>query len=131
MCPDFVPGCCVGGYHNALILTRICTAWLLRTWSMGVEMFRSLLKAATYHRYLVPNMCRNPSTCASSFLQAYNVTPFKWLKLFNGGTWLYPRVNVANTVHISKHHSYCLQSHNRRHKDRPPEYHLIVDNRVK
>ena len=42
-------------------------------------------------------------------------------------TWLYPRVNVANTVHLSKHHSYCLQSQNRGHKDRPPEHHLIAN----
>ena len=27
-----------------------------------------------------------------------------------GGAWLYSRVNIANTVHLSKHHSYCLQS---------------------
>ena len=27
-----------------------------------------------------------------------------------GGPWLYPRVTVANTVHLSKHHSYCMQS---------------------
>ena len=25
-----------------------------------------------------------------------------------GGAWLYHRVNVANTVHLSKHNSYCL-----------------------
>ena len=29
--------------------------------------------------------------------------------LFDGG-WLYSRVNVANTVHLSKHYSYWLQS---------------------
>ena len=27
--------------------------------------------------------------------------------------WLYPRVNVANTLHLSKHHSYSLQSQNK------------------
>ena len=30
-----------------------------------------------------------------------------------GWTWLYRRVNVANTVHLSKHHNYCLQNQNR------------------
>ena len=40
--------------------------------------------------------------------------------------WLYPRVNVPNTVHLSKHHSYCLQSQNRGRNDRPPEHHLIT-----
>ena len=44
---------------------------------------RPLLKAATHHRYNVSNMCSNPSICPSSFLQAYNATPFKWLKLVN------------------------------------------------
>ena len=53
--------------------------------------------------------------------------PFKWLKLFNrSGAWLYPRVNVANTFHLSKNHSYCLQNQNRGCKDRPPERHLIT-----
>ena len=30
--------------------------------------------------------------------------------VFVSRTWLYPRVNVPNTVHLSKHHSYFLQS---------------------
>ena len=47
------------------------------------------------------------------------------------GAWLYPIVNVANTVHLSKHHNYCLQSQNRGHKDRPPEHHLIANDRDK
>ena len=29
------------------------------------------------------------------------------------GAWLYPRVNGANIVHLSKHHSYCLQRQKR------------------
>ena len=40
-----------------------------------------------------------------------------------GRAWLYPRVHVANTVHLSKHHSYCLQNQNKGRKDRPPECH--------
>ena len=48
-----------------------------------------------------------------------------------GGAWLYPRVNVANTVHLSKHHSYCLQSQNKGRKDRPPERHLIANDHDK
>ena len=47
------------------------------------------------------------------------------------GAWLYPRVNVAHTVHPSKHHSYCLLSQNRGRKDRLPECHLIADDRDK
>ena len=43
------------------------------------------------------------------------------------GAWLYPRMIVANIVHLSKHHSYYLQSQNRGCKDRPPERHLIAD----
>ena len=48
-----------------------------------------------------------------------------------GEAWLYPRVNVVNTVHLSKHHSYCLQSEKRGRKDRPPERHLIANDRAK
>ena len=42
-----------------------------------------LLKAATHHQYIVPNMCSNPSICPSSLPLAYNATLFKWLKMFN------------------------------------------------
>ena len=38
---------------------------------------------ATHYRYIVPNICSNPSICPYSFLQAYNATPFKWLKCNN------------------------------------------------
>ena len=48
-----------------------------------------------------------------------------------GGAWLFPRANVANTVHLSTHHSYCLQSQNRGPKDRLPKHHLIADDRDK
>ena len=110
MCTDFFPGCCSSGHrcsHSASVLTSVCTIRPSRTWSMGVGMFdKPLPKATIHHLYTVPNMCSNPSICPSSFPQVYNATPFKWLKLFNkeyvlvGGAWLYPRVNVANTVHL-------------------------------
>ena len=59
MCPDFFPGCGHHCLHNASILTCISTMRPSRTWSMGVGMFqRPLLKAATHHQYIVPNMCR-------------------------------------------------------------------------
>ena len=48
-----------------------------------------------------------------------------------GWTLFYPRVNVTNTVHLSKHHSYCLQRQNRGLKDRYLECHLIADDRDK
>ena len=48
-----------------------------------------------------------------------------------GRAWLYPRVNVANTVLLSKYHSYCLQSQNRGHKDRPLEHLLIANDHDK
>ena len=43
------------------------------------------------------------------------------------GAWLYPSVNVTNTVHLSKHQSYCLQRQNRGRKDKPSELRLITD----
>ena len=59
-----------------------------RTGSVGVEVFhRQLLKAATYHQYIVPNMCSNPSICPSSFPKAYGWTLFKWLILFSRSTY--------------------------------------------
>ena len=89
MGPDFFHACSSGGHrcsHDASMLTCICITRPSRTWSTGVGMFdRLLLKAATHHRYIVPNMC-NSSICPSSFPQAYNTTPFKWLKLYNRST---------------------------------------------
>ena len=56
MCPDFFPGYCSGGHrcsHNADLHMRTRPS---RTWSTCVGMFyRPLLKAATNHRYFVPN----------------------------------------------------------------------------
>ena len=48
-----------------------------------------------------------------------------------GRAWLYPRVNVANTAHLSKHHNYCLQSQNRGRKDMPHASHQIAYDRDK
>ena len=141
MCLDFFPGCSSSGHrcsHNATILTCDCTMRLSRTWSSGVGLFyRPLLKAATHHRHTVLNMCSNPSLCPSSFPLAYNATSCSncWScsteVILVGGAWMYPRVNVANTVHLWKHHSYCLQSQNRGCKDRPPEHHLITNDHYK
>ena len=67
-----------------------------------------LLKAETHHRYFVTSMCSNKSICPSSFPQTYSVTPFKNAEVLQqeyvlvGGAWLYPEVNVANTVHLSE-----------------------------
>ena len=112
--------------HNALILTCICTTWPSRTWSKGVWMFhRPLLKAATHHRYNVPNMCSMDITIQLPTGQQCD--PIKMAEVvqqdyvFVGRWWLYPRGNVANTVHFSKHHSYDLQSQNRGCKDRTPD----------
>ena len=99
--------------------------------STGVEMFhRPLLKAATHHRYIVPKRTAirryvqqsEPVQMAEVVLQVYVLV---------GEAWLYPSVNVANTVHLSNHHSCCLQSQNRGREDRPPERHLIADDRDK
>ena len=78
MSSDFSLGCDHRCSHNVSILTCVCTTRPSRTWSTGVGVFhRPLLKAATHHRYTVPNMCSNSSVCPSSFPQAYNVTQFK------------------------------------------------------
>ena len=64
---------------TASILTCVCTTQPSGTWSTTVGMFhKPLLIAATHHWYIVTNMCSNPSTCPSTFLQAYNAMPFKW-----------------------------------------------------
>ena len=69
----------------------------------------------------------------SSFLLAYNI--FKWLKLFNS---TYSSAGhhctlewMLQTLFTSKHHCYYLQSQNRGQKDRPPECHLVANDRDK
>ena len=72
--------------HNTSILACVCTTRPSRTWSTGVGMFHtSLLEEATHHWYILPNiMCSNTSIWPFRFLQAYNTTPFKWLKCSTG-----------------------------------------------
>ena len=85
----------------------------------------------------------SPIHCAQHVLQSVNMSiqlpaglqcdPFQMAEVVQQeyvliwGARLYPRVNVANTVHFSKHHSYCLQSQIRGCKGRPPESPLIAD----
>ena len=134
MCPDFFPGCFSGSHcclRNALIFTCVCTMQAFRTWSMGVGMFhRSLIKAAAHHQYIVPNMCSSPSIHPSSFPAGLQCDPVQIAEVVQQEykAWLYSRVN---TVHLWKHHSYCLQRQNRGRKDRPPEHHLIANDRYK
>ena len=49
--------------------------------------------------------------------------------VLDGGTLVYQRENVVNTVHLSRYQSYCLQSQNRGRKDRSPEGHLFANDR--
>ena len=129
ICSDFFPGWCSGGHHSShivSILTCVCTIWPPRTWSTDMGMFhRPLLKAATHHRYIVPNMYSNPSICPSSFPQVYNAR--------SNGRSCSTEVCTCRrgTVHFLKHYSYCLESQNRRRRDWPPERHLITDDRDK
>ena len=53
----------------------------------GYGMFHRPLLKQWHHRYIVPNVCNDPSICPSSFPKAYNATTFKWLKLFNRNTY--------------------------------------------
>ena len=77
--------------HNASIFTCVCTTRPSRTWSTGVGMFhRLLLKAATRCRYIVLNMCSNPSVCPSSFPQHWNTTSLKWPNCDNSCKMLGP-----------------------------------------
>ena len=76
------------------------------------------------------DMCSQlPAGLQCNPIQIAEVVLFEYVLV--GGIWLYPRVNVANTVHLPKLHSYCLESQNRGCKDRPPECHLIADDHDK
>ena len=63
----------------------------------------ALLKAVTHHRYIVPNMCSNPSISPSSFPQAFYVILFKWLKLFNSSIVCARLKNVQRTMLLPSH----------------------------
>ena len=80
---------------------------------------------AAIHRYVHP-ASRKPK----------NVTLFKWLKLFNGNTYSSAMHGCTLEWQLQKlftfqSTSYCLQSQNRGHKDRPPERHLIANDHDK
>ena len=51
--------------------------------------------------------------------------------VFLDGELSYPRVNIAKTVHIWKHRSYCLHSQNRGRKDRHLKSHLTTNDHYK
>ena len=129
MCLDFFPRCCSGGHHclhNESILMCVCTALLSRTWECSM-FYRPLLKTAKHHQYIKPNMFSIllPAGLQYDPIQMAEVVQQEYILI--GGIWLCPRLNVANNVHLKKHHSYCLQSQNRGRKDRPSECHLIAD----
>ena len=112
MCLDFIPGCSSGGHccsHSASILTCVCT--LCRPEWCGNDPPTTTensdtppIHCAAICRYVHPASRRlkmRPDEMSEVVQQEYVV-------LLIGGAWLYPRVNVANTVYLSNHHSYCL-----------------------
>ena len=129
MCSNFFPGCRSGGSrcsHNASILTCFCTMRPYRTWSTGVQTTAESSDIPPIHYSQHVQQSVGMSIQLPAGLQCDPVQMAEIVQLVDGA-WLYPRVNVANTIHLSKHHSYCLQ----RHKQRPPERHLIADDRDK
>ena len=84
---------------------------------------------AQYMQQSINMSIQLPSGLQCDPVQKAEVVQEKYILI--GGTCMYPSVNVANILHFSKHHSYCLQSQNRGHKDRSPERHLITDDHDK
>ena len=70
--------------------------------------YRSLLKAATQHRHIVPNMCSNPSICSSNFPQAYNATSFKWLNCDNRCKML---ETIYHRITFGKFMTVCMREY--------------------
>ena len=135
MCWDFFPGCCLGGH---------CCLHLHRSWCVSLlgdcpETSLQVCECSTDHckkqRHTTDTFCQHvqqfidmsiqlPIGLKCDHLQMAEVVQQEYVLI--GGAWLYPRVNVATTVHLSKHHRYCLQSQNRGHNDKPPACHLIA-----
>ena len=114
--PGFLPWMCHRCFHNASILTCVC---ITRPSESGLRVLGCFTHHCWRQRHIVLDMWSNPSICPMQLHAGLQFPPFKWLKLFNRSTYssvVVPRVNFANTAHLSKHHSYCLQNKNRGRK---------------
>ena len=83
----FFPWYCSGDHrcsHNGSILTCVYTT---RRAVQNLIYECGNVPQTTADRYIVLNICSNPSICPSSFPHAYNSIPLKWLKLFNRSTY--------------------------------------------
>ena len=131
MCLDFSPGCCSGSHHsshNATILACISTV-TVQNLIYGCGNFPQTTAESSDTPSIHCTQCVQQSINMSFQLrsglprdpvQMGEVVQREYVLI--GRASLYPRVNVANTVHLLKHHSYCLQSQNRGRKDRLPDH---------
>ena len=101
------------------IFTCICTTRPSRTWSTGVGM----LQRHCWKQRHTTDMLR--PTCAAIHWYVHRASHRPTIRSRSNG-WscsteiyvlvgrglLHSRMNVTNTVLVSKHQSYCLQSHN-------------------
>ena len=117
MCPDFFPRCGHCCSHNASNLTCVYNTPPSKTWSTSVGLFhRPLLTAATHHKHVLQSV-----NMSSQFPAGLQCDPVQMVQVVQqeyvlvDGACLYLRVNIENTVHLWKHHSYCLQSQTRGH----------------
>ena len=134
MCPDLFPGCCSGGHAARTIRASILRDRSepgLRVWecSTAERSATPPIHCAQHVQQSVDMSIQLPADLQCDPVQMAEVVEQVYVLI--GRAWLYPRVNFANTVHLSKHHSYCLQSQISVSKDRPSERHLIADDRDK
>ena len=101
---------------------------------MRVRMLECSQCTAEISVHIVHNVCSSPSIRLSSYPQAYNGAPFKWLKLLNTSTNSSAGHGCTQRAY-RKHYTPLkvpqlrLQSHNGRRTDKSPKRHLITDDR--
>ena len=130
MFPDIFLGYYWGGHrcsHNAWILSCVSTTRSSRTWFKGVGMFhRPLLKAATHHQIHCAQHVQISADMSIQLPVGLQCDPVQIAEVVQQ-EYVLVGVNVPTTVHLSKHHSYCLHIQNRGRRDRSPDRHLIAD----
>ena len=114
MCPDFFPACCSGGHHcshNASILTCVCTRGCLESslwvWECSTDHCWSSDTPQIHLQQSVNMSIQLPAGLQCDPIQKTEAVQQEHALV--RVAWLYPRMNVANTVHLWKHHSYCCR----------------------
>ena len=135
MCPDFIPGCCLGGHAAETMRPSRRESVLCGYAESGKWVWECSTDNCWKQRYTTDTLCPKCATIRRYTHPAsrrHNSTPFKWLKLFNRNA--YSSAGHGCTIEWMLQTLFISQSTTVRpveSKQRPPVRHLIADDRDK